>query len=136
MRALHVLRPHAGGESVDGVVGFGDEVLFIAERDGGHDRPEDLLLGDSHLPIDVGEHRRLDEVTVVETLRSLASGKQPRALLVARLDVTQNPLHLRFRNQRSHLAHWVDARPDPRFFDCLHQLVQRLVVDLLLNEKA
>src|SRR5207248_10761860 len=100
------------------------------------DRSEDLLPRDAHAAVDVGEHCRLDEVAGAEALRAATSRQEARAFVAPGLDVAQHPLHLCLRNERPHLRHRVDARTDACLLHCLEQFVERLVVDLLLNEKA
>ena len=133
--ACDVAGPHPGDEAVDRAVRLRDQVVFVAERDRGHDRAEDLLASDAHLAVDVGEDRRLDEVTRFEPLRAAAAREHPRPLLVAERDVAEHALHLRLRDQRAHLGDRVDARADARVLHRLEQLGEGLVVDLLLDEQ-
>ncbi len=64
-RRLQVLRDDARCEAVCGPVGALDDVGCVFEFDDGHDRAEDLLLGDRHVVLYVGEHRRLNEEALV-----------------------------------------------------------------------
>ena len=56
--------------------------------------PEDLLLGDGHRVVDVGEQRRLDEVALGHVLGYAAAGDEAGALRLALLDVAEHPLLL------------------------------------------
>src|SRR5450759_753583 len=136
MRTLYIVRPHAGDESVNRVVRLRDQVLLALERDGCQDRSKDLLLRDPHRAVDVGEHGGLHEVAGAETVHALATGHEPRALFVADIDVAENAVQLRLRNERAHLSHGIDAGADVQILDCLGQLVDHVVVDLLLDEQS
>src|SRR6266567_686750 len=56
--------PDRGGQPVGRVVADGQRLVEVACRDGGKDRPEDLLARDRHLAGDVVKQRGLDEATV------------------------------------------------------------------------
>src|ERR671931_2023240 len=64
-----------------------DRLVEVAHRDERRRRPEDLLLGDPHLRLDVAEDRRAVEVALVEAIpgRDLAAGEELRALVLADL---------------------------------------------------
>ena len=83
-------------------------------------RAEDLLLGDRHVRVDVGEHGRADEVAALEALGRLgAAGDQARALLDALLDVAAHALALGVGDERAEPGRVVErvaereARPPP-----------------------
>lgn len=63
-----VLTAHNRSESVDGVVGLSDHVVFIRELDDDDDGAEDLFLHNSHVRGGVGEYGGLDEVAVAAVL--------------------------------------------------------------------
>ena len=79
--AREVVRPHAGGEAVLGVVGDRVGLLLGGEREDRHHRPEDLLLGDAHVVAHAGEDGRLVEVARVAV--ALAAEHQLGALVAA-----------------------------------------------------
>ncbi len=64
-RRFQILCDYSRCEAVCGPVGAFDDVNCVFELDDGHDRAEDLLLGDCHVVLYVGEHRRLNEETLV-----------------------------------------------------------------------
>src|SRR5205807_3449380 len=59
---------HRATEPVHALVGDADRVVVVLERDHDEHRAEDLLLGDRHRVVDVGEQRRLDEVALRQIL--------------------------------------------------------------------
>src|SRR4051794_15264319 len=81
--AVDILRPDRPGEPVVAVVGHVDGLLDRVVGDDRQDRPEDLLLGDRHLVVDVGENRRLDVPADVEVLRAAATEHQPGTFCLA-----------------------------------------------------
>ena len=48
-----------------------ERVVDVVVGDGDEHRAEDLLLGDGHLVVDVGEERRLDVPALVEARRDV-----------------------------------------------------------------
>src|SRR5690606_9713367 len=70
-------------QTVDRVVRLADRIVDVAVLDERDDGSEDLLLSDRHLSVDVGEHRRLDEIAALEALRPTAAGDELRAFLAA-----------------------------------------------------
>jgi hypothetical protein len=87
--------PHAAGQAVLGVVGDAHGVVLVLVGDDDQHRAEDLLLGDPHRVVDVGEDGRRDVVALLQAGRHLrATGDQARALLDAGLDVVAHPLLL------------------------------------------
>ena len=68
-------------------------------------RPEDLLLRDRRVGVDVDEQRRLHEVALVELGRGTAADDRTRALGLALLDVPEHALALAGVDQRTgHVA--------------------------------
>ena len=67
MSGAKIARPNARGEAVAGVVGgAGDMVkIVVVERDRAHDRTKDLLANDRHIGLRVGQHGRLNEITLI-----------------------------------------------------------------------
>ena len=80
-----------GGEAIGRAVGDRDRLVLVAVADDRQDRPEDLLAGDGHPGLDIGEHGRPDIVAAVEAFRPAEpAGDEPRALGDARLDEALN----------------------------------------------
>ena len=55
-------------EAVFRVVGACNGLFFVGELEDGHDRAEDLFLGNGHIVLDVGKDGRLDEIALVAHL--------------------------------------------------------------------
>src|SRR5437764_1608349 len=94
-------RDHAG-EPVLALVGDANGVVVVLERDDDEDRAEDLLLGDRHRVVDVDEHRRLDVPAFRVVRRAAAAEGKRRPLLLALLDVAQDPVALLLGDQWAH----------------------------------
>ena len=69
-------RDDSAGQAVAAVVGDAHRVVVVVEGDHHEHRPEDLLLGDGHGVVDVGEQRRLDEAALVEVRGPAAADDQ------------------------------------------------------------
>src|SRR6266545_119704 len=95
-------RPDATVEPVDRAVrDLSGLVLGVVRNDREH-RSEDLLLGDRHVRLDVGEDSGLHEVARLQPLRRLgATGDQLGALLLALLDEPADPLLLGLGDERA-----------------------------------
>src|SRR5258708_13291375 len=105
MGAADIAGPYACDKAIDTVIRFGDKVFFRAERDCGQHRTEDLFLRDAHLRIDIGEHRRLNEVTPAQAFGSLAARDEAPARFVTHAAVTQYPFPRSLHPPRPHLRH-------------------------------
>lgn len=98
---LQRTRHDVAGQSVFAVVGDANGVFLVVERDDREHRAEDLLLGDGHGVVDVGEKRWSDEESFVETGFGIRSAHQRRGTLFDALaDVAHHPVSLLLRN------HW------------------------------
>src|ERR1700742_3007972 len=94
-RTLKGTRKHVAGQPVHAVVGDPDRVLFVVERNDRQHRPEDLLLGDGHLVVDVDEKRWPNVISLVETGFGAGAADQRRGALVdTLLDVARHPVVL------------------------------------------
>ena len=103
-RVLDRAGEHATGQAVLAVVGDAHRVVLVVERDDHEDRAEDLLLGDRHGVVDVGEQRRLDPPALGELVAggpSSADG-QRGALGLPLLDVAEDAVALLGRDHRAH----------------------------------
>ena len=76
------------------------------------DRPEDLLLGDGHRVVDVGEQRRLDVPALVEAGRPTAADDEGGALGHAGGDVALDPVALALGHERAALGLGVERIAD------------------------
>ena len=106
MRARrNVLRPNAGAETIDDIVGDLDGVLFVLELDDRQDGAEDFLLGDAHLVVDAGEDRRLDKVGAAAfgRRRRAAAEHALCAFALGDVDVAEDLLILRRRRHGADL---------------------------------
>ena len=71
----------AGGQAVERVVAALDDLVDVLEFQHRQHRAEDLVLGDRHVVVDVGEQRRLDEVAAVAEALAAADGTWPLRFL-------------------------------------------------------
>src|ERR1700720_317014 len=131
-----VAGPDAGGEAVDVGVGLRHGVLDVAERDHHQHRPEDLFSRHGHVVVDAVEDGRLHEPALAADARRLAAVGDPRALAPADVDVTQHALALLGRHQRAEARLGVERIARDQAAGALHQALDQLVVDLLLDEQA
>src|SRR5262249_16633117 len=67
--ARHIGGPYAAGQPIHRVVGDRDRIVLGVIRDDAQHRPEDLLLRDRHLVVDVSEHCGLYEEAAVQAFR-------------------------------------------------------------------
>src|SRR6185437_4707548 len=104
-----------------------------AERQHADDRPEDLVAGDRHLIADVVEDGRLDEEAVAAD--PLAAGDQPRALLLAEVDVMQDLVELLLRDLGALLGLRILRVADDAPLGLLGEPLDELVLDLRLDEQ-
>src|SRR5947207_7692269 len=85
MAARGIARPHRRHQPVAHVVRDADRILLVLERDHGDDRPEDLLLRNSHGALDLRQHSGLVEGAPAVALR-LTTRDDLGALLPTLLD--------------------------------------------------
>src|SRR5215217_5099857 len=96
LRPLHILRPDATGEAVDGAVRDADRVVLVVVRHDGEHGAENLFLRDGHLRRDVREDGGLHVVALREALGLLGTASDElRALTDALLDVLADTRALR-----------------------------------------
>ena len=95
-----------GAERVARGVGDRDRLVLVGERDHRQHRPEDLVLGEPARRIDVGEHRRRDEVAGGERpLESSAARDQPPGPSTPRVvDHAEDAVGTRLGDDRTHEA--------------------------------
>ena len=91
-----VIRPDARAKPVGTVIGHAQRIGLIVERNGDQHRPEDLLLHQRMLLIDIDDHRRFDEKSRPELLTAARDG---RATFPALFDVPVYALLLTRRDQ-------------------------------------
>src|SRR6201999_2510895 len=96
-------RPDAAGEAVHCLVGFlGDTIeIVVVKAHGAQNRAENLFAYHRHVRPDVGQDRRLDEITVIAD--AVAAGDDGGAVAFALIDVARYALELFFGDERSHL---------------------------------
>ena len=113
-QALHIGGEDRAVQAEDRVVGDIDRLFLAVGGDDADDRAENLLLGDHHTVIDIGEHSRLDEKAAIEMGGPLAAGGEGRALGLALRDIVFNPLPLPLHGQGSHLIGRIEGIADPQ----------------------
>ena len=101
--AVVVTRPHRAAQPVVGVVGDVDRIVVAVVGDDDEDGPEDLLLGDPHLVVHVGEHRRLHVPALGEVgaRRAAAPERDRRALLAPAVEIPLDPAPLPLGHHRA-----------------------------------
>ncbi|CAB4942372.1 unannotated protein [freshwater metagenome] len=132
VRVAQVLRPDAGGEAVDGVVGLAGQLVHVLERHGDDDGPEDLLADDARVVRGVDEDGRLHEVA--GAVDRVAAGDGAGAGVAADLEVARDAVELLGRDERAHLGVGLQAVADldavGRGGDALDDLVEQVVLDV------
>src|SRR5262245_15237141 len=91
-RGVEVLGPDARCKAINRIIGLGDGVVDVAEGDDGAHRAKDLLSGDPHRVVDIGEERRLDVTAFLQPSWHAASFDQLGAFLLAGLDIAEHAI--------------------------------------------
>src|SRR5439155_26916099 len=135
---VYIARVVRGREAVANPVRRADRLVERADLDQRGRRPEDLLLRDPHLRIDVAEDRR----PVVEALlelalgRDLAAGEEVRTLVPADLRVRVDLLDRRAVDHRAHVGVVLPPRAEAQLLRALDELLLQLAVDGLVRDHA
>src|SRR5919201_6324070 len=124
--AVEVAGPHASRQAVLRVVGDADGVVVIVKRDNDEHGTEDLVLGDAHGAVDVGEDRRLDVPALPLARRPAAAPPDRRALLSPPGDVVLDPPPLAFRHEGADLGGGIMRIANPKLGSCLRDRVDDL----------
>ena len=134
--AEDVARPDRGRQTVWCVVGNFESVVFVLERNAGHNRPEDFLACDSSVVVGF-EHCGLHEVTVPEFLRrrSPAAGDEFR-FFASDLDIVLDRLALCLRDQRPDVGLQIERVADVQAARAPDQALQEIVMQRLGDEAA
>ena len=114
---LDVGGPDRAAEAVVGVVGDGDGLLLAVVGDDRQDRAEDLLLGDLHVVVDVGEDGRLDVPALGEVRRTAATGDDAGTGGLAGLEVALDAGPLALGHERADLGGGVERVADDELAD-------------------
>lgn len=134
---LDVAREQGAAQTVRGVVGHADGLLFGLERRDHDEGAKDFLAVDSHVVLDAGEDGGFNEesLAVADVLVGNAACRQGRALGFAGLDVSQNSLVLRLGDLRaleSVVRKWIAHLGSG--LDHLLELLHKLIEHAFLNE--
>src|SRR6185436_3801115 len=125
------------GQAVVAGVGDAHGVVDVVERDHGEHRPEDLLLGDAHLVVHVGEDGGLHVPALLHGGgAAVAADDDPGALLLAEGDVLLDPLLLALGDERADLGGGVVGIAHGHAADRLGQRLDDLVVARPTGEDA
>src|SRR5450830_1630873 len=139
MGLADVLGPDIGRQTILGIVGQLQGLGFILEWDQAHYRTKDLFLGNAHLVVHIGEHRRLDELPATQVRRQVgrtfqATGQQGGAFLDTDLDVAGDLVIVGLSDHRANLGFWVLRVADDQALGAGGKLGDELRVDAFLNE--
>src|SRR3569623_1863523 len=132
LQAANVAAPCTSGEAERRAVGDAQRILVVLELDDAHHRPEDFLLRDAHLVLDIREHRGLD----VEAARAdpLAAGRERRALLPADVDIAEDAVHLLLGDHRAKHRGAIRRIADLHGPRAGRETLDHFIVDLLVGE--
>src|ERR1700723_1148040 len=132
VRLADVASPDAGGQTILGGVGLGDEVVHILEWDGGDHGPEDFFPHDLHLFVGVDQDRGLDEVALLSL--AAASDRGLGTFRVSGFQIAAHAIHLLFRDQRAHIGRgfqtWANADLRSELRDAVNDLIEFLRFDV------
>ena len=105
-----ILREYRGGQTVQAVVCLAQHIFFVLKLNDHADWTEDLLLDDAHVWPRVGKDGWLNPVALCAM--SLASKVNPGALLLSRIDVTHDTLHVSSVNVMTQKERKVNVKLD------------------------
>lgn len=129
-----VVGDDAGREPVVDVVSYFEALVEVTDLDDGDDRPENLLLDDARLGVDVDEHSRLDEVTVLRLVvcGDATAGCKRRTLFFGDIDVVKRRFKFGGADMRPHFV--VEAGADIDILGSVDKFVDELVVNVLVAD--
>lgn len=136
-----VLGPDIRGQAIFGVVGQLQRLGLVLERDQARHRAEDLLLGDAHAVVHIGEHRGLDELPLGQVRRQArralqATGHQARTFLDADANVAGDLVVVLLGDHRADLGFRVGRVADDQAPGTGGELADEARVHALLDEDA
>src|SRR3954470_22963980 len=135
MRLADITGPDAAAEPEGRGIGTLDQLIGVLEGDRRDDGPEDFLLRDPHIVLDIGEHRRRHEIALRQGAfgEPRTAGERLGALLLADVEIAGDAVELLLRNQRTDLRGWIkpvaDLQLPAEFGDTPDELVINLVLD-------
>ena len=135
-RAVDVPGEDRGREPVADPVRDAERLRLVAEADEGERRPEDLLLGDAHVVLDVAEDRRavVEALREVALVRDLAAGEERRAVVLADLRVRVDLLERRAVDDRTDVGVVLPARAEAQRLGALDEPSRERVVEALVHD--
>lgn len=122
------------GLTVGGVVANLDSLSLVLELLDSDDGTEDLLLGNGHLVVDVGEQSRLDEITLVTV--TLTTNSNGGTLLLASINVLHDTVKLELRDLGTLEGLLVEGVTQLVLSSALLEAGNELVVDTLLDQNT
>ncbi len=130
-------RPHRAGQAVLDRIDLLEQGFLVLPLEHRQHRAEYFLVRDAHFLGNVGKHGRLDKEPTGElrVVGPLAATSERRAFLLADLDVGEDFLHLRFRDDGAHGG--VHLGGNARFVvpDVFHHAIEDAVVHRLVYEQ-
>src|SRR5262249_18578013 len=133
VRLADISSPNSGGQTINGVIRYGKNFLWLLERSRYHDRAENLFLHDLHLRLHIDQHGRLDEISRVADFLPATQGSS--AFRDAGVKVAANAVQLFIGNQWAHFRRRIQARSDFDFLRMLRNSFRDLIEDALLHIK-
>src|SRR5690349_1772039 len=133
MCAVEIVSPDGARESVLERVHATQQVSLVAPTQHADHRSEDLLARDAHLVVNVGEHRRLDEIAGCEAwIRgSFAANDQARAVVTSMADVCERLVELRLAREAADLCVPIGGQPELQSANALYDRLEGCVVNVL-----
>ena len=133
MRAAHVVRPNAGGETEAGGVGLLDRLVLVVENVDGEHRAEHLVLGDRHLGGDAVEDRGREEQSARAAV--VGAGDDRGAVGQRTVDVPAYRRELLGVGQRPHLAGGIQRVAEHDRARPVDELRDQFVLDVAVDEQ-
>ncbi|MNF49447.1 hypothetical protein D3C84_307180 [compost metagenome] len=139
MRLADVLGPDVGRQAILGVVGQLQGFGLILEWNQAHHRAKDFFLGNAHLVVHIGEHRRLDELALGEVRRQVgrtlqAASEEGGALFDTDLDVAGDLVVMGLGDHRADLGFRILRVANDQAFGASGKFGDELRINAFLDE--
>ena len=132
VRAGQIAGKQTGAEAELGVVGAGDDLVFVGEGQDGHDRPEYLLAHAGHIVGEVGQNGRCDPETFA--VHTGAAGDYGRAFGPGGVEMAEHDIQLRLCRHGTEVGGLVQRVADDGGLDPRFQPFQKFLNDALVDK--